>query len=310
METIRLGVSACLLGRKVRYDGGHKHDRYVTDVLGPYVELVPVCPEQEVGMGVPREPVRLVRLGARTHLVGVRSGDDWTDRMESFATKRVPELPPLDGFVFKKDSPSCGVFRVKRFRPEGGMPSKDGRGLFAAAFAAARPLVPIEEEGRLQDLSLREAFVERLFAHARLRALLARFSVGALVSFHAAHKLQLLAHAPAAYASLGRLVASAKRVDAREAYAKGFMDALAVAATRPKHVNVLQHALGFFKAELSADEKVEAKELLADYRRGLLPLVVPITLLRHFVRKHGAPWLAGQTYLEPHPKELMLRNHP
>lgn len=329
---LRLGVSACLLGRKVRYDGQHKRDPFLVDVLGPFVEWVPVCPEQELGLGVPREPIRLVappapggpgRGGGRAargevaavRLVGERSGRDHTEAMRRLAEARVRELEALglDGYVTKKDSPSCGLERVRVHSGRGGPPRRDGVGAFAAVLRARLPLLPIEEEGRLHDPALREAFVEAIFAHARWRAAVARgMRRGDLVAFHTAHKLALLAHSPAAYRVLGAAVGGlGKGSIARtvEAYGRGFMAALRIPATRGRHANVLQHMLGYFREVLPAADREELAGLVADYARGLVPLVVPLTLLRHHVRRHGIAYLAGQTYLDPDPKELMLRNH-
>ena len=313
----RLGISSCLLGERVRFDGGHKHDRFLTDQLGPYVEWVPVCPELEVGMGVPREAVRLEGDPQAPRMVGVRSRRDHTARMRRFAAARVRQLAGLDlaGYVFKKDSPSCGLERVRVYpaaNGEGGMPSRRGRGLFADAFVTALRLLPVEEEGRLNDPVLRESFIERIFAYRRWRTLAGRPTRGALVAFHTAHKFQLLAHSPVLYASLGRLVgrAARQRPSALVAeYGTGFMAALGVHATRPKHVNVLQHVAGFCREHLDAADRRELAGLIDDYRRGLVPLVVPVTLLRHHVERHRVAYVLGQTYLAPHPKELMLRNH-
>ncbi len=312
---LRLGVSACLVGRKVRYDGQHKRDAFVADVLGPFVEWVPVCPELEVGMGVPREPIRLVGTSAAPRLVAERSGTDHTDAMLRFAEARVRELEQLDlaGYVTKKDSPSCGLERVRVHPARGGTPRRDGVGLFVRVLAARLPLLPVEEEGRLNDPALRESFVERIFAHARWKAAVARGMRRAdLVAFHTAHKLALMAHSPAAYRALGALVGGlSKGSSARtvEAYGRGFMDALQVPATRGRHANVLQHVLGYFRGVLPAADRSELADVVADYARGLVPLVVPLTLLRHHVRRSGIAYLAGQTYLDPDPKELMLRNH-
>jgi uncharacterized protein YbgA (DUF1722 family)/uncharacterized protein YbbK (DUF523 family) len=322
-ERLRIGVSACLLGQEVRFDGGHKRDRFVTDELARYARFVPVCPEVEVGMGVPRETVRLVTREGRTRMVAPASGTDWTERMEALARARVEQLAreDLDGYLLKKDSPSCGMERVRRFAasaeaPAGaGMPTKDGRGLFAAALMDRFPLLPVEEDGRLEDAALRENFVERVFAYRRLRARFAagsRWTVGDLVAFHSAEKLLLMAHDPAAYAALGKLVAGAKarpRAELAEAYAKAFMTALAKIATTRKHTNVLQHMAGYFKTSIDAGDRAELRACIEDFRRGLVPLVVPLALVRHHVRRQGVEYLAGQTYLEPHPKELMLRNH-
>jgi uncharacterized protein YbgA (DUF1722 family)/uncharacterized protein YbbK (DUF523 family) len=316
---LRLGVSSCLLGRKVRYDGMHKRNAFLVDVLGAFVEWVPVCPELEVGMGVPREPIRLVGTPAAPRLVAERSGTDHTEAMRRFAAARVRELEALglDGYVLKKDSPSCGMERVRVHPARGGAPRREGVGMFACALLERLPLLPVEEEGRLEDPALRESFVERIFAHARWKAAVADGMRRAdLVRFHADHKLALLAHSPAAYRALGALVAGMGkgRIDGTlAAYGRGFMAALGVPATRGRHANALQHAAGYFKDLLDADDRRELAGAVADYSRGHVPLVVPLTLVRHHVRRHaGAPgiaWLAAQTYLDPDPKELMLRNH-
>jgi uncharacterized protein YbgA (DUF1722 family)/uncharacterized protein YbbK (DUF523 family) len=312
-DRLRLGVSSCLLGEQVRFDGGHKHDRFLTDLLGPYVDWVPVCPEIEAGMGIPREAVRLEGDVEVPHMVGVRSGVDHTTVMRRFAAARVRQLAGLDlqGYVFKKGSPSCGMERVRVYR-QGGMPARRGRGLFAAAFMTAFPLLPVEEEGRLNDPVLRENFIERVFAYRRWRALADAPGRGAVVAFHTAHKFQLLAHSPKHYTALGRLVGEQKRqrpaalvVD----YGMAFMEALAVHATAAKHVNVLQHLAGFCREHLDAADRQELVAVIEDYRRFLVPLVVPLTLLRHHIERHRITYVLGQTYLHPHPKELMLRNH-
>lgn len=312
---IRVGISTCLLGQEVRWDAGHKRDRYLTDVLAPYFEWVPVCPEVEVGMGIPREPVRLVR-GAEggVRLLDPKGGKDWTGAMETWAHRRLRRLEDLElcGYVLKSRSPSCGMERVKVY-PAKGMPEKSGRGVFAAALLDRFGTLPVEEEGRLHDARLRENWIERVFAHRRLRSLFAeRPSLRRLVEFHTAHKLQLLAHSPAHYRALGRLVAEAKGMDAhelRERYERGFMEALAHQATPKRHVNVLQHALGHLRGRAEAGVSAELHRVIEDYGKGLVPLVVPLTMLRHYVGLLGVEYLAGQVYLEPHPKELMLRNH-
>jgi uncharacterized protein YbgA (DUF1722 family)/uncharacterized protein YbbK (DUF523 family) len=317
---VRIGISACLLGREVRFDGGHKRDPFLNDVFAAFVEWVPVCPEVELGLGIPRETLRLERDARGLHLVAPKSGADHTRAMARYAAKRVAALEPLGlcGYVLKKDSPSCGMERVKVYpRPDAPgrtvPPVKDGRGAFASRLLEAMPLLPVEEEGRLHDPRLRENFVERVFAYRALRRLFAgRWTTGDLVAFHTARKLTLLAHSPEAYRALGRLVAGAKAVPRavlRERYETGFMQALRAIATTGKHANVLQHAAGHFKRTLDAPSRAELAETVEDYRRGLVPLVVPITLLRHHARRTGARHLEGQTYLAPHPKELMLRNH-
>jgi uncharacterized protein YbgA (DUF1722 family)/uncharacterized protein YbbK (DUF523 family) len=272
---------------------------------------------------VPRETVRLVTREGRTRMVAPASGTDWTEPMEALARARVEKLTKddLDGYVLKKDSPSCGMERVRRFpasadAPAGtGVPTKDGRGLFAAALMERFPLLPVEEDGRLQDAELRENFVERVFAYRRVRSLFApgsRWTVGDLVAFHSAEKLLLMAHDPATYTALGKLVAGAKarpRAELAEAYARTFMAGLAKIATTRKHTNVLQHMAGYFKKSLDDGDRAELRACIEDFHRGLVPLVVPLALVRHHVRRQKVDYLAGQTYLEPHPKELMLRNH-
>jgi uncharacterized protein YbgA (DUF1722 family)/uncharacterized protein YbbK (DUF523 family) len=314
MNALRIGISACLLGREVRYDGGHKRDRFLTETLGRFVEWVPVCPEVEAGFGTPREAMRLVDNQGRLRLMTVKTEVDLTSRMERFAHRRVEQLEAedLSGYILKKDSPSCGVERVKVYNQHG-VPSRSGRGLFAAALRTRYPHLPVEEEGRLSDARLRDNFVERVFAYRRLRELFeSRWTVGSLVRFHTAHKLTLMAHSVAAYQELGRLVALAKRAKRsalQDDYTRGFMTALAAVATPRRHTNVLQHVAGYLKKRLDEGGKAELQAAIEDYRTGLVPLVVPITLLRHHVRHHGVAYLAGQTYLEPHPHELMLRNH-
>ena len=315
-KRLRLGISSCLLGQKVRYDGQHKRDPFLVDVLGPFVEWVPVCPEVEVGMSVPREPIRLVGRPEAPRLVAERSGTDHTEAMRAYAARRVAELArrDLSGYVVKKDSPSCGMERV-RVHPArgGGPPRRAGVGAFTTVLLEAMPLLPVEEEGRLHDPALRESFIERLFAYERWKAALAEgMTRGRLVAFHTAHKLALLAHSPAAYRRLGALVGGLGRGPVREAaraYGEGFMKALQVPATRGRHTNVLQHMLGYFRRALEPVERKELEALVSDFSRGLVPLVVPLTLLRHHVRKQEVEYLAGQVYLDPEPKELMLRNH-
>jgi uncharacterized protein YbgA (DUF1722 family)/uncharacterized protein YbbK (DUF523 family) len=310
---IRVGISSCLLGQKVRYDGGHKHDHYLTDVLGEWVTWVPVCPEVEIGLGIPRPSIRLELGGEGPRLVSPRSGEDLTERMERYAEDRVARLQDLDldGYILKKDSPSCGMERVKVWGGSGG-PVKDGVGVYARVLQQRWPLLPLEEEGRLNDPVLRETFIERIFCRNRWRALVrAGLSRARLVEFHTAHKLLFRAHNEAGYQRLGRLVGSAgSRPDPElyRLYEEEMHLVLGTRATSKRHANVLYHALGYLKQVLSSDEKQELVALVEDYRQELVPLVVPVTLLRHHVRRHGIAYLLGQLYLEPHPKELMLRN--
>ena len=319
MSRIRIGVSSCLLGRKVRYDGGHKRNAFVVDSLAPYVEFVPVCPEVELGLGTPRETLRLVRRDDEVRMV-MAGGADHTAGMRRYAKRRAAELAKedLSGYILKKDSPSCGMERVKVYREprEDGrhLPAeKEGRGLFAEALIARHPLLPVEEEGRLGDARLRENFIERVFAYRRLEDMFdGGWGMGDVVRFHTAHKLVLLAHSTEAYRELGRLVAEGKalgRAELRRRYTEGFMAALARMATTRRHTNVLQHMAGYFKKDLDQASKAELQASIEDYHQGLVPLVVPVTLIKHHVRVLGVDYLAGQVYLDPHPRELMLRNH-
>ena len=311
---IRLGVSSCLLGDEVRSDGGHKRNRFVTDLLAQFVEWVPVCPEVEVGMGTPRPALRLVREGDEVRMLEIASGRDHTREMQRYAARRVRALRGLElcGYVLKKNSPSCGMTRVKVYS-EKGAPTKDGRGLFAGPLMESHPNLPVEDEGRLNDAQLRENFIERVFAYQRLRDLFrGRWTRGQLVVFHTAHKLQLMAHGLEHYRELGTLVASVKqrpREEIRETYQNAFMAGLTRVATRARNTNVLQHAAGHLKKSLDSASRTELAELIHDYRLGNVPLVVPVTLLRHHARHLDVAYLNGQTFLEPHPKELMLRNH-
>lgn len=313
-DKIRLGISTCLLGEPVRYDGQHKLDRYLRDTLGMYVEFVPVCPEVEAGFGVPRPAMRLEGLPESPRLVTVNDGVDHTERMLEWCRRRVRELAGegLCGFIFKSKSPSSGMERVKVYHPSG-MPSHTGVGLFARAFMDHFPLLPVEEEGRLHDPELRENFVERIFVMRRWRDLQEnRRTLGGLVAFHTAHKLLLMSHSVESYRALGRLVARGSERPLDELFAEyeaGFLKALKLIATRPKHTNVLQHVMGYFKKQLSADEKAELLEWIEAYHGGTATLAIPMTLLNHYVRKYGEEYLAGQVYLHPHPVELQLCNH-
>lgn len=313
MELIRIGISACLLGQEVRFDGGHKRDLFLTTTLAPHVEFVAVCPEVEMGLGTPRETLRLVREDGRLRMITTRTAIDHTDAMKTWAARRLDALAAedLSGYVLKKDSPSCGMERVKTYGAAG--PVRDGRGIYAEALLSRYPLLPVEEEGRLFDAKLRENFIERVFAFRRLKDLFAaRWTAGALVRFHTAHKMSLLAHSTAAYNQLGQLVARAGAMDRsalRSEYEAGFMKTLAVPATRQRHTNVLNHMAGHLKKLVDGPSRVELAQCIDEYRKGLVPLIVPITLIRHYVRIHAIEYLAGQVYLEPHPRELMLRNH-
>jgi uncharacterized protein YbgA (DUF1722 family)/uncharacterized protein YbbK (DUF523 family) len=312
-EPIRIGISSCLLGKKVRYDGGHKRDRYLTEVLGEWMSWVSVCPEVEIGLGTPRPTIRLEHARPVPRLVEPDSGQDLTQRMETYARTKVGKLQrrDLDGFVLKKDSPSCGMERVRVYG-KGGVPTKNGVGVFARILMELWPNLPVEEEGRLNDPVLRERFIEHVFCRHRWRSLERQgLSRRRLVEFHTAHKLLLRAHNEASYRRLGRIVAAAGTVPDQElftSYERELHVALRSKATAKRHANVLYHALGYLKTVLEPFEKQEAVQLIEDYRTELVPLIVPVTLLRHHASKHRIAYLVGQLYLEPHPKELMLRN--
>jgi len=313
----RVGISSCLLGETVRWDAGHKRDAYLVDVFGSQVEWVPVCPEVEAGFGTPRETMNLVRQqrGGPLTLMTTKTRVDVTGQLQRAADRRVEQLATADlsGYILKKDSPSCGMERVRVYGAPGAPPERNGRGLFAAALIARLPNLPVEEEGRLSDARLRENFIERVFAYCRIRKLFGSpWSLRDLIAFHTAHKLTLMAHSTAAYQTLGRLVANArarKRDALARDYESSFMRALTAVATPKRHANVLQHMAGHFKSVIDGDAKAELNALIDDHREGRVPLIVPLTLIKHYVRRHAVAYLAGQTYLEPHPRELSLRNH-
>jgi uncharacterized protein YbgA (DUF1722 family)/uncharacterized protein YbbK (DUF523 family) len=313
-QPILVGVSTCLLGEKVRWDAGHKHDRYLTGILGAYFQFVAICPELEVGMGVPREPVHLTGDPASPRMIGNQSGEDWTERMNRYSRRKLKELVPmnLSGYILKRASPSCGMERVP-VKGKGGMKRKVGVGLFAAELKRRLPLLPVEEEGRLNDPGLRENFIVRVFAYHRVQELLrGRFRRGDVIAFHAREKFLLMAHSPKHYKQLGQLVAQIKDYtpsEFRERYTRLYMEALQVKATVPKNVNVLQHLLGFLREGLGERERDDIIRVIESYRSGLVPLIVPLTLLNHHVQVQQQEYLLEQVYLQPAPAELALRNH-
>jgi uncharacterized protein YbgA (DUF1722 family)/uncharacterized protein YbbK (DUF523 family) len=316
METqIKIGISRCLLGDRVRYDGGHKRDPFLTDTLSKYVDYVPVCPEVEAGFPIPREAFRLKGDPEKPAMITSKSGEDVTNVMKEWAQKRVEELEQeaLCGFIFKKDSPSSGMERVKVYN-EKGIPEKKGTGLFARVFMNHFPLIPVEEEGRLHDPILRENFIERIFSLRSWRETLdLRKSMANIIDFHTRHKLLIMAHSVKHYGLMGRLVAVGKGrplFDLYQEYETLLMEALRLKATVKKNANVLQHMMGYFKKDLSSEEKMELNEIIDQYRREYVPLIVPITLINHYVNKYGQEYLQKQVYLNPHPISLKLRNHP
>jgi uncharacterized protein YbgA (DUF1722 family)/uncharacterized protein YbbK (DUF523 family) len=311
---VRLGISSCLLGQEVRFDGGHKRDAFLVEVFGRYVEWVPVCPEVEMGLGVPRETMRLESHGGEVRLITPKTGADHTDRLRTFADNRLAALANerLCGYIFKKDSPSCGMERVRVY-PNHTSPNRSGRGLFAAALMQRFPYLPVEEEGRLNDPRLRENFVSRVFAYQRWRQMAEKpITRAALMGFHARHKFLLVAHSQIGTQRLGRLLAHPEQFPDENAlataYLEGFAEVMRKTPTRRSHTNVLQHLAGYVSKPLDPDEREELTEMIDQYRRGLLPLIVPVTLIRHYVRKFKVPYLLDQVYLTPHPHELMLLN--
>jgi uncharacterized protein YbgA (DUF1722 family)/uncharacterized protein YbbK (DUF523 family) len=311
---IKVGISSCLLGENVRYNGGHKLDRFLRDTLGRYVDYVPVCPEVECGLGIPREAMRLVGDPASPRLLTRNTLVDHTERMKGWAAKRLLllEKEDLRGFIFKSRSPSSGMTGVKVY-DETGTRIRKGSGLFARAFMDRFPLVPVEDDGRLHDAGLRENFIERIFTYDRWLGMESSGrTAGRLVEFHSRHKLLILSHSRKALKELGSLTARAGNTPPEELYGqylKILMEGLKLSATVKKNTDVLMHIMGYFKKVLSGDEKKELLEIIEDYRQGLIPLVVPVTLLKHYVRKFRPEYLLGQYYLDPHPHELMLRNH-
>ena len=314
IKKIRLGISSCLLGEQVRYDGSHKLDHYLTDTLGQFVDWVPMCPEVEYGLPIPREAMRLVGNSLSPRLITRNSGVDHTEGMLKWAKKKLRELENEDfcGFIFKSKSPSSGLKGVKVYT-ESGMPSTRGSGIFGGAFTRKFPLIPVEDDGRLHDPDLRENFIERVFVFRRWKDFIeSGTSRGSLVSFHTDHKLLIMSHSPRHNSLLGRMVAAVKIQNLTpllSEYITLLMECLSLLATVKKNTNVLMHTMGYFKKNLTADEKTELLHIINNYHSGLIPLIVPITLMNHYVRKYEEPYLKRQYYLSPYPLELMLKNH-
>jgi uncharacterized protein YbgA (DUF1722 family)/uncharacterized protein YbbK (DUF523 family) len=310
----KIGISSCLLGERVRYDGGHKLDRYLRDTLGLYFEYIPVCPEFECGLGVPREAMRLEGTPESPRLMTIQTHRDITGKMREWAHNRVIELEDWDlcGFIFKSRSPSSGMKQVKVYNDRG-MPVMKGVGVFAREFMDHFPLIPVEDDGRLHDPILRENFIERIFSLRRWRDIAKEGkSIGSLVKFHTDNKLLLLSHSEKHYRIMGKMVAQARPKPVEKIfqdYEQMLLEALRLKTTPRKNTNVLQHMMGYFKKVLSSDEKQELLATIDKYRTGNIPLIVPVTLIKHYVRKYRQPYLLKQTYLHPHPMELRLRNH-
>lgn len=315
-ERIKIGISSCLLGNEVRYDGGHKRDGYITGTLGLYFDFVPLCPEVGAGLGVPRPTMHLVRKEGGLRAVNIKDAAiDHTDALGRYAAAVTPQLEGVRGYILKKNSPSCGMERVKVYRldKQNLPPERDGVGIFAGVLRERFPLLPVEEEGRLCDPVLRENFIERVFVYHRWQQLLASgLKAGDLVTFHAGHKYILMAHDQDIARELGQMVAQAGNSDDFARLAEGYihlmMTALEKRVSRGQHANVLMHLMGYLKNDLDSDDRQELLETIHQYRHGYVPLIVPITLLKHHFRRHPQPYIGRQHYLNPHPGELMLRN--
>ena len=311
---IKIGISSCLLGNPVRYDGGHQHDRFLTQTLGLFAEYLPVCPEVECGLPTPRNSLRLAGDPADPRLITLKTGEDETGRMKAWIATKLPQLEKEDlcGFIFKSKSPSSGLYRIRVYGDDDKV-RKTGTGLFARAFTRKFPRIPVEEDGRLHDPKLREHFIENIFSLQRWRTLLrTNRSLGGLVGFHTHNKLLILSHSQSHYRLMGKLVAEGKQMETHDlfdTYEELLLKALSLKTTPKKNINVLQHAMGFFKRDLTGPEKHELLTILDQYREGYVPLIVPIILIRHYVLKYDQAWLKSQTYLNPHPFELKLRNY-
>ena len=311
-DAVRVGVSSCLLGNSVRFDGGHKRSRFITDELAQHFEFVRYCPELAIGMGVPRQPIRLTGDAGNPQVVGVKNPEfNVTQPLQDYSKKAALQMQGLDGFIFKKDSPSCGMARVKVYN-EAGMPERAGTGVFAHAVMTGNPLLPVEEEGRLNDPDLRDNFVMRVYVHARWRRLLAgTVTASRLLDFHTSHKYLLLAHSEVAYRALGALLAdlsTGSTAEIADRYIKQLMQALSKPASRKRHSNVLLHLLGYLKRSLDAPLRRDLASTIDAYRNGIYPLVVPVRLLQHQFSAHPNPYVSKQVYLDPHPADLKLRN--
>lgn len=312
-EKPKLGISACLMGAQVRYNGGHKESRLCTRELSEYFDFVPVCPEVAIGLDTPREPIRLVGDPHDPRAVGtVNPALDVTGKLAAYAERMVHELDGICGYIFMHKSPSCGLERVKVYRDNGVPSSETGSGVYAGVFSERRPELPLEEDGRLNDAVLRENFITRVFAYHAWQQLLAKgLSRRALTEFHSRYKYQLMANDPAGYKALGPLLGSMGRIDAERIaplYFRQLMTSLRKPATRRTHTNVLQHLSGYLKQTLGTDDKQEMQHVISQYHQGIVPLVVPLTLFKHHFRHHPDPYVAIQVYLQPHPENLSLRN--
>lgn len=311
-ENIRIGISSCLLGESVRFDSGHKRNAYITGVLQNYFDFISFCPEVEIGLGIPREPIRLVSIAGDIRCQGTKNSTlDVTDKLQAIADKQKSWHRQLCGYILKKDSPSCGMERVKIYSK--GAPSREGVGLYAKTLLQNFPFLPVEEEGRLEDPALRENFIQRVYTYSRWKAIQQpQLTLSDLQNFHAQHKYIFMSHNQTKARELGALLATNKNTELNslaDKYLEAMMLTLKFIATKKNHVNTLQHIQGYLKNSLDADDKKELNVVIEDYRKGLLPLIVPITLLRHHFRKNPNDYIDQSLYLSPYPGELMLLNH-
>ncbi|MGU3522002.1 YbgA family protein [Enterobacteriaceae bacterium C23F] len=313
-EKIPVGISACLLGEKVRFDGGHKRLNFAVDELSPWVTFEPVCPEMAIGLPVPRPALRMVKdEQGELHLrfSDGREGD-LTEAMSDFTHKRIARFENLCGYIVCKNSPSCGMERVRIYDVDGKNNRKAGRGIYTQLLMQTFPWLPVEEDGRLQDPVLRENFVERIYALHELNALRERgLTRGELMAFHSRYKLLLLAHSQPLYRELGRFVAAMAEWPSLEAYFVEYrlrlMTLMAHPATRRNHTNVLMHVQGYFRNQLNSRQRQELANLIDKYRQGTQPLLAPVTLLKHYMAEFPDAYLAGQRYFDPWPEALRLR---
>jgi uncharacterized protein YbgA (DUF1722 family)/uncharacterized protein YbbK (DUF523 family) len=311
LEKIKIGISSCLMGEKVRFDSGHKRNAYINGILSNFFEFTTFCPEVAIGLSIPREPIRLVTLDDEVRCVGVKTPDlDVTEDLYQSADEQRDWHQDLRGYILKKGSPSCGMERVRLYK--GDIPDRIGVGLYAARLMQNFPDLPVEEEGRLEDPVLRENFIQRVYIYSRWHKLMAQsVSMQSLTLFHAQHKYIYMSHDQVLARQLGSWLADNHKTEMTilsQQYLSKMMALLKHSASRKNHVNTLQHIQGYLKNHLDADDKAELTMSISQYREGLLPLIVPITLLRHHFRRHPVSYISDSYYMQPHPAELMLLN--
>jgi len=309
-QKIQVGISSCLLGNKVRFDGGHKQSTYCQKVLSDYFDFQPICPEMAIGMGAPRKAIRLIQDKERIRVMASDGSFEVTDKLNQFSEQTSPLLTPFSGYIFCAKSPTCGMERVNLYKEGTNQATRDGVGVFAAKIMADHPLMPVEEEGRLNDMLLRENFITRVFAYNKWQSLVSSgLTIAKLIQFHAQHKYLLMAHNSRLYYTLGPLLSGHKEaIDViAQHYIEGFMATLESLPNRKSHTNTLSHLQGYFKRVLSTEQRVDLANNIDKYRQGLLPLMAPMTLITHYLAIYPNPYLQQQVYLHPHPDQLKLR---